>query len=99
MSGYREARMRCFVMLVGEEATRNNPIVYAALQTIGTHGATVEQALGTAVKCLAMQNDKMMKDLVTVACSRPLPAYVLKEKVGCFYPDICGDTHQEGAHP
>lgn len=65
--------------LLGYECARNDPLVVAALQSIH-HGATVEEGLATAVRCLSQQNLTMMKDLVAVAQSRPMFIEPLKEK-------------------
>ena len=69
--GVKEERLRRAIDVVGADAYRNNPIVHAVLHTI-LQGANVEMALGEAVKALVMRNDQMMKDLVTIACSRPI---------------------------
>lgn len=72
-----EQELKDAIKLVGEEAYRDDPIVHNALRLIINHGMSKVDALALAVKTLSKQNRLMMKDLVTVASSRPLPMTII----------------------
>jgi hypothetical protein len=73
----QETELKRAAAYVGWDVYNNDPIVHAALQGI-MHGVPLLDALATAVKCLSKQNASMLKDLVTVAASRPLPVAVIE---------------------
>lgn len=62
--------------LVGEHAYRNDPIVSCALQQIA-HGVEIDKALASAVRGLAMFNERLLKDAMTIAASRPVAPFII----------------------
>ena len=64
--------------MIGLDIVRNDPIVSNVLSYMRNGKLSVEDALVLIVKTGAQVREKLMKDLVTIASSRPGPPFVIE---------------------